>query len=190
MPDNDCPYVSRGGVKLAAALDHFGLDVASMICCDLGCHAGGFVDCLLQNGAQRVYAVDPGYGVLDYRIRQDARVVVFERTNALEFACPEPCGLVTVDVGWTPQRVILPAVRRCLGDGPGRVVTLVKPHYEAAKERLRKGVLLAEWLGETLTQCREDVRQLGWVIAGEMESPIQGHGGNTEFLWLLEQAAE
>ena len=135
------------------------------------------MDCLLQRGAQRVYAVDPGYGVLDYKLRQDARVVVFERTNALEFACPEPCGLVTVDVGWTPQRVILPAVGRCLAGGPGRVVTLIKPHYEAPKEWLRKGVVMPEHLDETLAQCRQDVRQLGWLIVDELESPSKGMAG-------------
>ena len=105
-------YVSRGGHKLAAALGAFQIDARGLVCTDLGSHVGGFVDCLLQHGAARVYAVEPGYGVLDYRLRQDARVVVCERTNALHYASPEPCDLVTIDVGWTAQRLVLPAARR------------------------------------------------------------------------------
>ncbi len=185
MTDEGCPYVSRGGVKLAAALRAFEVNPASWVCADFGSHVGGFVDCLLQHGAGRVYAVEPGYGVLDYRLRNDPRVVVCERTNALEFACPEPCHLVTIDVGWTQQRLILPAARRCLKPEAGRVVTLVKPQYEAPQNWLRGGVLPAECLEQVLETCRADVRELGWQIAGETESPLTGHGGNVECLWLL-----
>ena len=185
MPQPDCPYVSRGGLKLAAALRGFELEVAGWVCCDFGSHVGGFVDCLLQHGAARVFAVEPGYGVLDYKLRGDPRTVVCERTNALKFTCPEPCDLVTIDVGWTPQRLILPVARRCLKPGSGRVVTLVKPHYEAPKEWLRGGVLPPERLAEVLETCREDTRQSGWQIVGELESPLRGHGGNVEALWLL-----
>lgn len=179
------PYVSRAGLKLAAALDRFGLDVTGWTCCDFGSHTGGFVDCLLQRGAARVYAVDPGYGVLAYRLRRDARVVVHERTNALRFVCPEPCDLVTIDVGWTAQRLILPAARRCLKPATGRVITLVKPQYEAPKRWLRRGVLLPGRLDEVLATCREDMRALGWRLLAEMESPLRGHGGNVEYLVLL-----
>ena len=186
MTDEGCPYVSRGGVKLAAALRAFGVDPADWVCADFGSHVGGFVDCLLQHGAARVYAVEPGYGVLDYRLRNDPRVVICERTNALEFACPEPCDLVTIDVGWTQQRLILPAARRCLKAEAGRVITLVKPQYEAPQDWLRGGVLPAERLEEVLETCRADVRELGCQIAGETESPLTGHGGNVECLWLLQ----
>jgi len=189
MTDPAHPYVSRGGVKLAAALTHFQLDVAGWACCDFGSHVGGFVDCLLQHGATRVYAVDTGYGVLDYKLRRDPRVVVCERTNALDFACPEPCDLVTIDVGWTPQRLILPAARRCLKPNGGRVITLIKPHYEAPREWLRAGVLARERVPEVLRTCRDDVRQLGWSILAERESPIHGHAGNLEWLWLLTPVA-
>ncbi len=187
MPDADQPYVSRGGVKLAAGLRGFGLDPTGWVCADFGSHVGGFVDCLLQHGAARVYAVEPGYGVLDYRLRRDARVVVCERTNALHYTCPEPCDLVTIDVGWTPQRLILPVARRSLKAG-GCVVTLVKPQYEAPPEWLSDGVVPADRLAAVCETCREDVRGGGWQIAGELESPLRGQGGNVEYLWLLRPA--
>jgi len=185
MPDDAVPYVSRGGVKLEAALHAFEIDPSGWTCADFGSHAGGFVDCLLRHGAAKVYAVDPGHGVLDYCLRCDSRVVVCERTNALSYACPERCDLVTIDVGWTPQRLILSAARRCLRTAAGRVVTLVKPQYEAPPAFLRRGVVLSERVEEVLTTCRRDVGTLGWRIAGEIESPLRGHGGNVEYLWLL-----
>jgi 23S rRNA (cytidine1920-2'-O)/16S rRNA (cytidine1409-2'-O)-methyltransferase len=185
MPEETCPYVSRGGLKLAAALREFQLAVTGWTCADFGSHVGGFVDCLLQHGAAKVYAVDTGYGVLDYRLRRDPRVVVCERTNALHYVCPEPCDLVTVDVGWTPQRLILPAVRRCLRPG-GRVLTLVKPPYEAPRGWRAAGVVPPERLPAVLATCRQDMRGLDWQIEREMESPLRGHGGNVEYLWLLQ----
>ena len=187
MPRDDQRYVSRGGVKLAAALRAFGLDPTGWVCTDFGSHVGGFVDCLLQHGATRVYAVEPGYGVLDYRLRRDERVVVCERTNALHFTCPESCDLVTIDVGWTPQRLILPVARRCLKAG-GCVVTLVKPKYEAPPEWLTDGVVAVDRLAAVCETCREDVRGGGWQLAGELDSPLRGQGGNVEYLWLLRPA--
>lgn len=184
-PDGPETYVSRAGFKLAAALGAFDLHPTGWTCADFGSHTGGFVDCLLQHGAAKVYAIDPGYGVLDARLRRDPRVVVCERTNALRFECPERCDLVTIDVGWTPQRLILPAARRCLKAESGRVLTLVKPQYEAPAEWLAAGVVPAERRGAVLKVCRADVRGLGWQIADEIESPIRGHGGNVEYVWLL-----
>lgn len=178
-------YASRGGEKLAAALHAFQLDPTGWVCCDLGSHAGGFVDCLLQHGARRVHAVDPGYGILAYHLRQDERVVIHERTNALRFVCPEPCQLITIDVGWTPQRLILPMARRGLAPS-GVIISLIKPQYEAESSQLREGVVPAEELEAVLAICRQDVTDEGLVIQGELESPIRGHGGNREFLWLLE----
>lgn len=177
-------YVSRGGLKLEAALRAFGVDVPGRVCADFGSHAGGFVDCLLQHGAARVYAVEPGYGVLDYKLRRDPRVVVCERTNALAYTAPEPCDIVTIDVGWTPQRLILPAARRCLRAG-GVVLTLVKPQYEADKSLLRAGVVPEEHLAAVLELCRREVLSSGWSVDGEIPSPIRGHGGNVEYLWKL-----
>lgn len=184
-PSSDVSFVSRAGLKLDAALRAFDLNAAGLICADFGSHTGGFVDCLLRRGAARVYAVDPGYGVLDYRLRRDPRVIVCERTNALQWLAPEPCDLVTIDVGWTPQRLILPSARRALRVPQGCVVTLVKPHYEADKSLLRNGVLPADALPGVLAQVRADCAAGYWRIAMELESPILGHGGNREFLWLL-----
>src|SRR5215213_1612736 len=120
MPET--PFVSRAGQKLDHALATFGVDVTGFVCADLGSNTGGFVDCLLQRGADRVYAVDTGYGVLAWRLRKDPRVVVMERTNAMHVRLPEPVDLVTIDVAWTRQRHILPAARRLVGAG-GFVVT-------------------------------------------------------------------
>jgi 23S rRNA (cytidine1920-2'-O)/16S rRNA (cytidine1409-2'-O)-methyltransferase len=175
-------------LKLAAALRALALDVTGWTCADFGSHVGGFVDCLLQHGAAKVYAVDTGYGVLDYRLRRDARVVVCERSNALHYVCPELCDLVTIDVGWTPQRLILPVARRCLKPDNGRVLTLIKPQYEAPPQWLAAGVVLAERLAHVLGQCRRDVQELGWRICGEVESPVRGHGGNVEYVWLLQRS--
>lgn len=176
------PYASRGGLKLAAALDAFQVQPAGKVCVDLGSHAGGFVDVLLRRGARCVHAVDTGYGVLDYRLRSDPRVVVHERQNALSYVCSEPAELVTIDVGWTPQRLVLTAARRSLAPGAS-IVTLIKPHYEAPRAWLRGGVLPPERLDEVLNACRGDMRDAGWEICGELASPITGHGGNAE--WLL-----
>jgi 23S rRNA (cytidine1920-2'-O)/16S rRNA (cytidine1409-2'-O)-methyltransferase len=185
MHDETCGYVSRGGTKLATALRAFGLDVTGLVCADFGSHVGGFVDCLLQHRAAKVYAVEAGYGVLDYRLRNDGRVVVCERTNALRYVCPERCDLITVDVGWTAQRLVLPSARRSLKAGTGRVVSLIKPQYEAPKDILRQGVVPDERLADVLEACRRDVRLMGWQVLSEVESPIRGHGGNIEQLWLL-----
>ena len=135
-------YASRAGIKLEAALDGFGVDVTGRLCADFGCHAGGFTDCLLEHGAACVHAVDTGYGVLDYRLRRDPRVVVMERTNALHAEPPaEPVDMVTIDLGWTRQRFAIPAALRWLGPG-GQIVSLLKPHYELdddEKETLNHG---------------------------------------------------
>src|SRR5215211_6983390 len=133
-------FVSRAGQKLEHALATFQLDVANKVCADLGSNTGGFVDCLLQRGAAKVYAIDTGYGALDWRLRKDGRVVVMERTNAMHAELPEPVSLVTIDVAWTRQRHILPAARRMVRPD-GSVVTLIKPHYEAERSQLKKGIL-------------------------------------------------
>lgn len=183
MPERH-QYVSRAGEKLAAALRACGVDPTGWTAVDFGSHVGGFVDCLLKQGAGRVYAVEPGHGVLDAKLRSDGRVVVCEGTNALRYQCPEPVRLITIDVGWTPQRLILPAARRNLAGG-GDVITLIKPHYEAPQAWLRQGILPDERHDAVLSTVREDVAELGWQIAGEVISPLAGHGGNREYLWHL-----
>ncbi len=180
VSDPPHPYVSRGGLKLVHGLGAFGIDPAGRACADLGCSTGGFTDVLLRRGAAKVYAVDTGYGVLDWRLRNDPRVVVMERTNALHVELPEPVSLVVIDAGWTRQSAILPRVRRMLSAG-GEVVTLVKPHYEANPGSLRRsrGVLPEERLAEVLAGVREDIARSGFRIAGEAQSPIRGSAGKT-----------
>lgn len=182
-----CPFVSRAGLKLDAALSSFGVTPAGLVCVDFGSHVGGFVDCLLTRGAALVFAVDTAHGVIDARLRGDARVALHERTNAMDFVPSQPCSLVTIDAGWTPQRLLLPAAARALRPG-GRVITLIKPHYEAPRAWLRGGVLRPERLADVLNQCRADFADLGWIILEEMRSPIRGHAGNEEHLALLARA--
>src|SRR3954471_2291855 len=130
-------FVSRAGQKLHHALTRFVISPDGKTCADLGSNTGGFTDCLLQLGARKVYAIDTGYGVLDYKLRKDPRVVVMERTNAMHATLPEKVELVTIDVAWTRQKHILPATKTMLTP-TGEVVTLIKPHYEAEAKALRK----------------------------------------------------
>ncbi len=179
-------YTTRAGFKLEAALNAFSVDPTGLVCADLGSHEGGFVDCLLQHGAGRVYSVDTSYGTLAWKLRRDPRVVVMERTNAMHATLPEPVDLVTVDVGWTRQEHVLPNVARMLKPR-GRVITLVKPHYEADGSHLVDGVLPAEHVERVVEAVRTRIETLGWNVAGRIESPLSGHGGNREVLMLLER---
>ena len=182
-------YVSRGGEKLAEALDVFALDVTELVCADLGSHVGGFVDCLLQRGAARVHSVDTAYGVLAWRLRRDARVVVRERTNAMHVTLPEPVDLVTVDVGWTPQARILPRVVQLLGDG-GCVITLIKPHYETTPDQLVDGALPDDVAKQVVSRVLGEIEVAGWRVLDSTPSPLRGHGGNREHLALLARGEE
>jgi 23S rRNA (cytidine1920-2'-O)/16S rRNA (cytidine1409-2'-O)-methyltransferase len=177
-------FVSRGGDKLDGALDVFGLDVAGYTAVDLGANVGGFTDCLLQRGANRVYAVDTGYGVLDWKLRQDDRVVVMERTNALHMSLPERVYLAVVDVGWTPMIRIVP-VALDLVMPEGYVVALLKPQYEAKDDELEKGVVLPDCLGNVVDRAITGLLDLGIQVANQTASCIAGSGGNQEFLVLL-----
>jgi len=178
------PFASRAGEKLAAALDRFALDPAGWICADLGSNVGGFVDCLLQRGAERVYAVDTAYGELAWKLRKHPRVVVRERTNALHVTLPEEVQLVTIDVGWTRQRLIVPRARTLLAPG-GTIVTLIKPHYEAPKALLRGGVLPDERFESVVGDVVEQLAAQGDPVAELVESPLRGQGGNREMLALI-----
>jgi len=184
--DVEPSYVSRGGTKLAFALHRFQLDPAGWVCADLGCNVGGFTDCLLQRGAGRVYAVDTGYGTLAWKLRKDPRVVVMERTNALHVELPEPVDLVTIDAGWTRQHVILPAARKLLAPD-GRIVALIKPHYEAQRSQLNRGVLADENADDVCREVLDRIAASGWKIDAQVESCIRGQKGNREFLALLSQ---
>ena len=177
-------FVSRAGRKLDHALAHFNLDVAGRTCADLGSNTGGFVDCLLKRGAAKVYAVEKGYGVLEYRLRKDPRVVVMERTNAMHVALPEKVHVVTIDVAWTKQRHILPPARAMMSDD-GFCVTLIKPHYEAEASQLKKGILPEELVPAVVEAVKADIANTGFALVGVVESPIKGAKGNVEVLALL-----
>jgi len=184
MDSGEDKYVTRSGLKLEHALDVFAIDPSGKTCADLGSHQGGFVDCLLSRGAARVYSVDTSYGTLAWTLRQDRRVVVMERTNAMHLELPEVVDLVTIDVGWTRQRHVLPAARRVLAPD-GRIISLVKPQYEAAETQREAGVVAEEDLESVLTRVRIDVQGAGLELIGETRSPLRGGGGNAEFLFLL-----
>lgn len=180
------PYVSRGGVKLAAALDHFAIDPAGLACLDVGASTGGFTDCLLQRGAARVYAVDVGHGQLDARLRADPRVVVREKVNARSLSAaevPEPVDLAVADVSFISLRLILPAVAALAKPGAA-IVTLVKPQFEAGRGEVpRGGVVKSEEVRRrVVAEIEEAGRRLGLHVLGSIRSPIQGARGNEEFL--------
>ena len=181
---NQSKYVTRSGLKLEHALDTFAIDPSGKTCADLGSHQGGFVDCLLSRGAARVYSVDTSYGTLAWKLRKDPRVIVMERTNAMHVTVPEPVDLVTIDVGWTRQRHVLPAARRLLKPD-GRIISLVKPQYEAAETQREAGVVPERNLQPVLARVRVDVQGAGLELLGETRSPLRGGGGNAEFLFLL-----
>jgi 23S rRNA (cytidine1920-2'-O)/16S rRNA (cytidine1409-2'-O)-methyltransferase len=183
-------FVSRGGGKLEAALKGFGLDVAGVVAADVGASTGGFTDCLLQRGARRVYAIDVGYGQLDWRLRSDDRVVVMERTNARYLQdFPEPIGLVTADVSFISLGLILPAAVRWLRPN-GQVVVLIKPQFEAGRREVGKGGVVRDpdvhrAVLERVVRMAAEL-QLG--LRGLMASPLRGPAGNVEFLgwWKLD----
>lgn len=194
-PPNPPSFASRAGLKLHAALQAFGMDVTGYVCADLGCSTGGFTDCLLQHGAKHVYAVDTAYGELAWKLRQDARVTVMERSNALHTEPAAACDLVTIDLGWTPQAKALPAAGRWLNHQPhSRVITLIKPHYEASGSAMtgkRKGKLGDEAALAVTLEVLESVKGLGFEPLGHIPSPIRGgKGGNVEYLALLKRSDE
>ncbi len=177
-------FVSRGGLKLEHALQTFDLNVTGLVCADLGCSTGGFTDCLLQSGAAKVFAVDTGYGVLDWKLRKDVRVVVKERTNAMHVDLPEKIDLVVIDCAWTKQKHILPRAKKLLKTG-GQIVTLIKPHYEADPQLLRKGILPQDQLESIVATVIASIKTDGFTVVNRVESPIKGSQGNTEVLALL-----
>jgi len=182
-------YVSRGGEKLEHALRAFGLDVTGWVCADFGASTGGFTDALLQHGAQRVYAIDVGYGQLHYRLRRDPRVVVMERTNVRYLtALPEPVDLVTIDVSFISLRLVLPSAWRVLRPG-GYVIALVKPQFEAGRGRVGKGGIVRDPAvhREVLERVIAAALDLGFTVLGLERSPITGAEGNVEFLLLLQR---
>ncbi len=189
-------YVSRGGLKLEAALAHFKIDPTGLTCLDLGASTGGFTDCLLQHGAARVYAYDVGHSQLDWRIRSDPRVVVKEGVNARHLQradFPEAISLCVIDVSFISLTKILPAAFVILDGSPrAEVVALIKPQFESRREDVGKGGIVKD--PEVHRRAVESVKEFvaahapAWRWAGEMDSPILGTEGNKEFLCHLARA--
>jgi 23S rRNA (cytidine1920-2'-O)/16S rRNA (cytidine1409-2'-O)-methyltransferase len=180
------PYVSRGGLKLKAAIDHFALGVRGKVCADIGASTGGFTDCLLQEGAARVYAIDVGYGQLHEKLRSDPRVISRERVNARylgEQEIPEKVGLIAVDVSFISLKQVLPAVLPKLEPG-GLLVALVKPQFEVGREKVGKGGVVrdAEARAEAIRDIERFVAEAGLEVMGVIDSPVPGPAGNIEAL--------
>ena len=187
-------YVSRGGLKLEKAMETFpGLDLKGAVCADIGASTGGFTDCMLQNGAAKVYAVDVGYGQLAWGLRQDPRVVCLERTNARYLTreqVPDPLDFASVDVSFISLRLILPALAGLLKP-EGQAVCLVKPQFEAGREKVgKKGVVRDPQVHlEVVERFLIDAREAGFSVKGMTFSPIKGPEGNIEYLAHLAPGA-
>ena len=185
-----CPYVSRGGLKLEKALRDFGVDPTGFVCSDSGCSTGGFTDCLLQQGASKVFAIDVGYGELNWKIRNDPRVVVMERTN-IRYVTPEdigePLDLSVIDVSFISLRIVLPAIKNLLKEKQGQVLCLIKPQFEAGRENVGKNGVIRESAihKEVLDNFVALAKDLGFTILGLTFSPVKGPAGNIEFLGHL-----
>lgn len=181
------PFVSRGGEKLLGALQAFGREqLEGKTCVDVGASTGGFTDCLLQHGATRVYAVDVGYGLLHWKLRQDARVVVMEKTNArFVTAFPEQIHLVTIDASFISLRTLLPVVKTWFGDAKGEVIALIKPQFEAGRQDAARGegvIRDPEIHKRILSDMLGFAASSGFLVNGLIRSPLLGPKGNTEFL--------
>jgi len=180
------PYVSRGGVKLAAALEAFGIDPSGAVCLDVGASTGGFTDCLLQRGAARVYAVDVGSGQIDARLRADPRVVLREKTNARFLSredVPEPIALAAMDLSFISARLVLPAIVPLLAPR-ATLVVLVKPQFEAGKGEVPRGGVVRDARAQrrSVDEVTRAGESLGLVAIGTAPAPIKGASGNQEFL--------
>ncbi|MBP6179352.1 MAG: TlyA family RNA methyltransferase [Anaerolineales bacterium] len=191
--DHGPRFVSRGGEKLDAALEAFGIEVKGLICADVGASTGGFTDCMLQRGAEKVYAIDVGKGILHWKLRNYPRVVVMEETNARHVeSLPEPISFVTVDASFISLKILLPATRKWLTP-TGEVVALIKPQFEAGKKDVARGdgvirdpEIHRQVLVDVLTFAKEE----GFALRGLIKSPLLGPKGNAEFLVRLDLHSE
>jgi 23S rRNA (cytidine1920-2'-O)/16S rRNA (cytidine1409-2'-O)-methyltransferase len=186
----DLPFVSRGGLKLQAALDAFKPPLDGAVCIDVGASTGGFTDCLIQNGAARVYAVDVGYGQLAWKLRQDPRVISMERTNARYLtpeAFTEPVDLATIDAAFISLKLVVPAVVPCLKAGAA-IIALIKPQFEVGRGQVGKGGVVHDprLHAQVTEELQAFFRTLGLAILGLCPSPIHGPKGNREFLVYLQ----
>ncbi|HMA85563.1 MAG TPA: TlyA family RNA methyltransferase [Desulfosalsimonadaceae bacterium] len=185
----DMPYVSRGGIKLAHAITEIGLDVNGFMCLDVGASTGGFTDCLLQFGAAHVHAVDVGYGQLDWKLRQDDRVTVIERTNvryATRAVLPEDFDLITIDVSFISLKIVIPAIEPFLKPA-GHILALVKPQFEVGRDQVGKGGVVrdAGLHEQVISELDSYFEKLSLVSETVLPSPILGPKGNREFLMYL-----
>lgn len=188
------PYVSRGGLKLEKAMQTFPLTLTGKICADIGASTGGFTDCMLQNGAKKVYAVDVGYGQLDWKLRKDARVVCMERTNARYLTheeIPEELDFASVDVSFISLKLIFPALYGLLREG-GEIACLIKPQFEAGREKVgKKGVVRDPAVHlEVLEHFLIHAKENHFTVLGITYSPIRGPEGNIEYLGFLRKSEE
>ena len=180
-------FVSRGGEKLKFALEKFNVDVKGKICADLGCSTGGFNDCLLQNGAKKVYSVDTAKDILEWKIKEDERVTFLKGTNALHVELPEKVDFISIDVGWTPQKLVIPKALSLLKE-KGEIISLIKPHYEIDKSLLVKGKAPEEFLIGVIEKIKQDFVELGLNFSEIIESPILGQKGkNKEYLVYIQK---
>jgi 23S rRNA (cytidine1920-2'-O)/16S rRNA (cytidine1409-2'-O)-methyltransferase len=193
LREEDHPYVSRGALKLVRGLDHFGVDPAGRVAIDVGASTGGFTDVLLRRGATRVYAVDVGYGQLEFRLRGDARVVVLERENIRHLdpaRIAEPLDLAVCDVSFISLTLVLPKLRELLA-GPGKpAIVLVKPQFEVGKGEVGRGGVVRDEAKRRAAVAKivDFATHSGWRSLGDVESPITGPAGNVEYLLHLETA--
>lgn len=189
LKGEDLPYVSRGGLKLAGALEALQVDVTDCVCLDVGASTGGFTDCLLQHGARKVYAVDVGYGQLAWQLRQDPRVIAIERTNIRHMpteAVPEPADLITIDASFISLKIVVPAALRFL-KSQGKVLALIKPQFEAGRNNVGKGgVVRSEQIrNAVISDLVNFFNSIGLQCGPVVPSSIQGPKGNREFIILL-----
>lgn len=187
------PYVSRGGIKLSFALDHFKIDPRGKVGLDVGASSGGFTDCLIKRSAEKVYAIDVGYGQLDWRLRKDPRVVAIERQNIRYFTkdmLPEPVDLITVDVSFISLKKVLPHLIPLI-KGNGEIICLIKPQFEVGKEEVeKKGVIkTAEKHQKVIDEITHFAGKIGLKVRGVIQSPLLGAEGNKEFfIYLIKPA--
>ena len=191
LKGEDIPYVSRGGLKLEAAVKHFNISLKDKTAMDVGSSTGGFTDCMLQNGAKKVYCIDVGYGQLAWKLRQDQRIVLIERTNVRYLErnkIPDEIDIAAIDVSFISLTKVVPAVLEFLKKD-GEIIALIKPHFEVGKGEVGKGGIVKDEAKrlKTVEYVRESLESLGLETIGVMQSPIAGQKGNIEFLIYMKK---
>jgi len=188
--DHGPKYVSRGGDKMEAALNAFGLtDLDQAVCADVGASTGGFTDCLLRYGASKVFAIDVGYGVVHWKLRNNHKVIIMERTNARHIMClPEPVSIVTIDASFISIKYLLPTIKNWFGEGGGKVIGLIKPQFEVGRSAAAKGEGVIRDPGlhrNAVKGVIEFAAGIGYQLRGLLKSPLLGPKGNKEYLAYL-----